>query len=91
MELKIGMWVREEKTGRIGIISKRNNDEFFVKFKWDKRFTALAAGWIHKFELTRAPMSIERADVMAMMDIALDTKDYAWCKELEWLYRAVAK
>lgn len=91
MDLKIGSWVREEKTGRIGIVTKKNNDEFYVKFTWTTNFTTLSAGWIHKYELQRAPMDIRREDVKAMMDLALDTKDFRWCKELEWLQRAVAK
>jgi hypothetical protein len=88
----LGVWVKEQSTGRIGITTSKDDDKYFVKFlKDDKDNFIKACGWIDKSNIKFAPMDIRREDVKAMIDLALDTKDFMWFKDLQWLYRAVGE
>jgi hypothetical protein len=84
--MEIGEWVKHRGTSRIGIISNRRNDDnyFCVKWHWekDKRLGSSSLGWYSEAALIEAPLELTQDDYRAMIDLALDTKDYKWFNEL---------
>lgn len=82
--MQIGDWVKLRRSTRVGIVRNMEGNQKFVDWRLEdgKPIGFMARAWVNNRDLVLAPLDITDEDALAMIDLALDLKDFEWAKEL---------